>query len=119
MNENLNYIKDKKLFKIFAILLGKIYFEKPVNVIEAIINELKRLEKEKNENQIFSEEETEAMFRFVDLENKKQIDKEKCILGLNQFVLNDKQSEHIEKMEIANVVDLETFISYAKEIANL
>lgn len=117
MSDNHSYIKSKKLLKTFEILLGKIYFEKPENVVEAIICELKKLEK--SQNYIFSKDDAEAMFRFVDLENKNVIDKEKCLLGLNQFVLNNKQKEHVEKMEIANTVDLETFTSYVNEIANL
>lgn len=119
MSDNHSYIKSKKLLKIFEILLGKIYFEKPENVIEAIICELKKLETQKNQNHIFSKDDAEAMFRYVDIENKNFIDKEKCLLGLNQFVLNNKQKEHIEKMEIASTVDLETFTSYVNEIANL
>lgn len=119
MSDNHSYIKKKKLLKTFEILLGKIYFEKPKNVIEAIICELKKLETQQNQNYIFSKDDAEAMFRYVDLENKNFIDKEKCLLGLYQFVLNNKQKEHIDKMEIANPVDLDTFTSYVNEIVNL
>lgn len=118
MNEHLEYIKRKKIVEIFERILGHIYFEKPTNIVEAIINELKKIEQENQIKDVFNEQDMKAMFDFVNLDNDKYICKEKCLLGLNQFVLNNKQKELIEKKEIENEVDLETFIKHAKDIIN-
>lgn len=118
MNEQLTYIKKKKVVQIFERLLGHIYFEKPENVIEAILNELKKIEHENQITNIFNEKDMEAMFDFVNLDRDQYISKEKCLLGLNQFVVNDRQQALIEKKEIENKVDLQTFIKHAKDIIN-
>ncbi|SBS96129.1 hypothetical protein PMALA_051460, partial [Plasmodium malariae] len=51
---------------------------------------------------VFDEEDIIAMYNFLNLENNKYITKDKCILGLNQFVLNNKQREYMENIKIAN-----------------
>ncbi|CRG94845.1 conserved Plasmodium protein, unknown function [Plasmodium gallinaceum] len=119
MNENIEYIRKKKLMEIFEGLLGYIYFKKPKNIILSIINELKKLEKEKKIKNIFSNDDIEAMYAFLNLENNKYITKDKCILGLNQFLLNNKQREYMEKIKIADNINLEIFTKYAEEIINI
>ncbi|CRH01276.1 conserved Plasmodium protein, unknown function [Plasmodium relictum] len=119
MNENLEYIRNKKLIEIFEGLLGYIYFKKPKNIIMSIIDELKKLEKEKKIKNVFNKKDIETVYTFINLENNKYITKDKCILGLNQFLLNNKQREYMEKTEIKDNVDLEIFTSYAEEIINV
>ncbi|ETB63064.1 hypothetical protein, variant 4 [Plasmodium yoelii 17X] len=82
MNEDLEYIKNKKLSEIFERLLGYIYFKKPQNIVEAIIQEVDKLEKEKHVKNVFDSEDIKSMYNFLNVENNKYMTKEKCILGL-------------------------------------
>ncbi|KAI4836644.1 hypothetical protein MKS88_004443 [Plasmodium brasilianum] len=102
MSEDLEYIRGKKIIEILEGLLGYVYYRKPKNIVESIIEELKKLEKEKEIKRVFDEEDIIAMYNFLNLENNKYITKDKCILGLNQFVLNNKQREYMENIKIAN-----------------
>ncbi|SBT80291.1 conserved Plasmodium protein, unknown function [Plasmodium malariae] len=119
MSEDLEYIRGKKIIEILEGLLGYVYYRKPKNIVEFIIEELKKLEKEKEIKRVFDEEDIIAMYNFLNLENNKYITKDKCILGLNQFVLNNKQREYMENIRIANDVDFEIFKSYAEKIMNI
>ncbi|SBT78296.1 conserved Plasmodium protein, unknown function [Plasmodium ovale] len=119
MSEDLEYIRNKKVTQILEVLLGHIYIEKPKNVIESIIEEMRKLECQKNEKKVFDVEDIATIFNFLNLENEKYITKDKCILGLSQFVLNNKQREYMEKATIAENVDLEIFTSYAEQIINM
>ncbi|GAW82437.1 hypothetical protein PGO_124350 [Plasmodium gonderi] len=119
MNEDLEYLKNKKITEIFEGLLGYVYFEKPQNIVESLIGELKKLEKESKIRKVFDVEDIKAVYNFLNLENDKYISRDKCILGLSQFVLNNKQREFMEKEKITNDVDLEIFTSYAEKIINL
>ncbi|CAD2100934.1 conserved Plasmodium protein, unknown function [Plasmodium vinckei lentum] len=110
--EDLEYIKNKKLNEIFERLLGCIYFKKPQNIVEAIIQEVDKLEKEKHVKNVFDAEDIKSMYNFLNVENNKYMTKEKCILGLSQFVLTTKQKEHIEKTEIEDNVDFKMFTSH-------
>ncbi|EUD69271.1 hypothetical protein C922_00134 [Plasmodium inui San Antonio 1] len=113
--DDLKYIKRKNIAEIFEGLLGYVYFEKPQNVVESLIAQLKKLEKENNFKKVFDAEDIKAVYNFLNLQNEKCISREKCILGLSQFVLNNKQREVMESEKIASDVDLEVFTSYALE----
>ncbi|ANQ09393.1 Uncharacterized protein PCOAH_00044630 [Plasmodium coatneyi] len=117
--DELEYIKSKNIAEIFEGLLGYVYFEKPQNVVESLIGELKKLERKNNVKNVFDSEDIEAVYNFLNLQNEKCISREQCILGLSQFVLNNKQREFMESAKIASNVDLEVFTSYAEKIINL
>ncbi|CAG9473645.1 conserved Plasmodium protein, unknown function [Plasmodium vivax] len=119
MNDDLEYIKSKNIAEIFEGLLGYVYFEKPQNVVESLIGELKKLEKKNNVKKVFDAEDIKAVYNFLNLQNEKCISREKCILGLSQFVLNNKQREFMESAKISSDVDLEVFTSYAEKIINM
>ncbi|CAI7722235.1 hypothetical protein PVIIG_00101 [Plasmodium vivax India VII] len=117
--DDLEYIKSKNIAEIFEGLLGYVYFEKPQNVVESLIGELKKLEKKNNVKKVFDAEDIKAVYNFLNLQNEKCISREKCILGLSQFVLNNKQREFMESAKISSDVDLEVFTSYAEKIINM
>ncbi|SOV83680.1 conserved Plasmodium protein, unknown function [Plasmodium sp. gorilla clade G3] len=119
MDENQEYIKNKNVMEIFEVLLGFIYFNRPRNIIEFIIDELKILEKKKNIKKIFNEEDIQSVYDFINLENKQSINREECILGLSQFVLNNKQREYLEKINIGIDTNIKEFTSYAENIINI
>ncbi|KJP86359.1 hypothetical protein AK88_03992 [Plasmodium fragile] len=114
-SNDLEYIQSKNIAEILEGLLGYVYFEKPQNVVESLIGQLKKLERKHNEKKVFDAEDIKAVYNFLNLQNEKCISREKCILGLSQFVLNNKQREFMESAKIGSDVDLEVFTSYALE----
>ncbi|SOV19704.1 conserved Plasmodium protein, unknown function [Plasmodium gaboni] len=118
MDENQEYIKNKNVIEIFEVLLGFIYFNRPRNIIEFIIDELKILEKKSNIKKVFNEDDIQSVYDFINLENKQSINREECILGLSQFVLNNKQREYLEKINIEIDINIKEFTSHAQNIIN-
>ncbi|ETW46583.1 hypothetical protein PFMALIP_05486 [Plasmodium falciparum MaliPS096_E11] len=86
MDDNQEYIKNKNVIEIFEVLLGFIYFNRPRNIIEFIIDELKILETKRNIKKVFNENDIQSVYDFINLENKQSINREECILGSTLYI---------------------------------
>ncbi|VWU50990.1 conserved protein, unknown function, partial [Hepatocystis sp. ex Piliocolobus tephrosceles] len=79
MND-LEYIKKKRVIEIMEYLLGYVYIEKPTNVVELLIDVLRKLDKKQNSISVFNVEDIKNVYDFLNLENNTYITKDKCIL---------------------------------------
>eukprot|EP00600_Ochromonadales_sp_CCMP1393_P007550 CAMPEP_0174968226 /NCGR_PEP_ID=MMETSP0004_2-20121128/8014_1 /TAXON_ID=420556 /ORGANISM="Ochromonas sp., Strain CCMP1393" /LENGTH=130 /DNA_ID=CAMNT_0016217431 /DNA_START=42 /DNA_END=434 /DNA_ORIENTATION=- len=109
--EAMDYIRDKKINKLFDILGSQLAKEKPEDPNEFLLSELKRIAELKSLSQpvtIFAERDIEIMFSIFDLTNRGYVDQTQYAKALEAVGISEAK---LAKPKTANI-DKKTFISH-------